>query len=70
MKRLIVAAVAAACCGCAKVEDSPSIDDPWTDHGRYVHTKTVEIEGHKYIIMDGVESGNIIHSAACPCHSK
>lgn len=70
MKRLIVAAVAAACCGCVKTEKSPSIDKAWTDHGMYVYTKTVEIDGHKYIVIKGNYSGNIIHSAACHCNSK
>lgn len=70
MKRVIVAAMVAACYGCLKVEKSSDADKAWQDHGRYVLTKTVEIEGHKYIIMDVTDGGSIIHSAACPCHSK
>nr|DAE45059.1 MAG TPA: TRAF PROTEIN, TRAO PROTEIN, TRAN ADHESION, BACTERIAL SECRETION.5A [Caudoviricetes sp.] len=29
--------------------------------------KTVEVEGHKYIIYSGYYKGNIIHSESCPC---
>lgn len=25
------------------------------------------IEGHEYIVFDGTNSGNIIHSLSCPC---
>lgn len=30
----------------------------------------VEIEGHQYIIFDGLYKGNIIHAEHCPCHDK
>ena len=29
--------------------------------------RTVEVEGHKYIIFEGTYKGNIIHSESCPC---
>ena len=39
----------------------------WMSQGRCVATKVVEIEGHKYIMMDGSGSGNIIHAESCSC---
>ena len=29
--------------------------------------RTVDVEGHKYIIFEGTNKGNIIHSESCPC---
>lgn len=72
MKKLIIAAVAAATlCGCGvKVEDDKEVNAAWTYHGRDVCTKIVEIDGHKYILIDGTYSGNIIHAASCWCMGK
>ena len=69
-KLIIIAAATAALAGCYKTEDSKDIDKAWTDHGISCVTKGVEIEGHKYIIMDGSYSGGIIHAASCECMSK
>ena len=68
MKKMIIA-VAAACAltGCIKTVDSKEADEAWTNHGDFSWTKVVEIEGHKYILMDGVYSGTIIHAESCPC---
>ena len=30
---------------------------------------SIEIEGHEYIIFDGVRKGGIIHSESCPCRN-
>lgn len=30
---------------------------------------SIEIEGHEYIIFDGMRKGGIIHSESCPCKS-
>lgn len=35
-----------------------------------IRTFEMEIEGHQYIIYDGYHSGDMIHSASCPCHDK
>lgn len=71
MKKLIIAAVAAAIlAGCTKVENDKNIDDAWCLHGMNCYTKVVEIEGHKYIILDGSYSGNITHAASCWCMKK
>ena len=53
--------------GCDSYEESPDKDIAWTFHGGDVVTKVVEIEGHKYIIMDGYYSGGIIHAESCGC---
>ncbi len=59
------------CYGCGvKVEDDKEVNAAWTYHGRECCTKLVEIDGHKYIIIDGNYSGNIIHAASCWCMGK
>ena len=45
-------------------------DGAWKSQSRAVYTKVVEIKGHEYIVMDGVYSGNIVHSESCPCKNK
>ena len=71
MKKILIAlAAAAALVGCRKVEDDKNIDDAWTNHGNACWTKIVEIEGHKYILMDGSYSGTLIHAASCWCMKK
>lgn len=70
MKRLLIVAIAAtALCGCEKVVDSQETKaaEPWVYHGRDLCTKIVELDGHKYIIMDGYKCGGIIHAASCGC---
>ena len=76
-KLIIIAVAAAALAGCVKtedskyqIEDSKDVDRAWTGHGMSCHTKVVEIEGHKYIIIDGYYSGGIIHAASCDCMDK
>lgn len=53
--------------GCYACEDAPDKDNTWISHGSDVKTKVVEIEGHRYIIMDGFYSGGIIHAESCRC---
>ena len=54
--------------GCsASFEDASDKDNTWIVHSSDVKTKVVEIEGHKYIIMDGFYSGGIIHAESCRC---
>lgn len=48
-------------------EDALDKDNTWILHGNDVATKVVEIEGHKYIIMDGFKCGSIIHAESCGC---
>ena len=65
-----VVAIAAILTGCHKTEDSKDIGKAWCCHGMSCYTKAVEIEGHKYIIMDGSYCGTIIHAASCECMKK
>ena len=75
---IIAGAAATALVGCDRVENCSRVDEnakkstsnAWTYHGRECSTKVIEIEGHKYIIMDGYYSGNIIHAASCQCMTK
>lgn len=70
---IVVATIATASIlvGCDKVEDDKykNLQDGWCFHGIYCRTKVVEIENHKYILMDGRVCG-IIHSASCECMNK
>ena len=53
--------------GCIKCTETPEYDNAWSNHGNCITTKVVQIEGHKYIIMDGLYSGGIIHAESCDC---
>jgi hypothetical protein len=56
--------------GCGDPPSSENVhdkDNTWMPHGRCVRTKVVEIEDHKYIMMDGYHSGGIIHAESCGC---
>ena len=72
-KMIIIAAVVATAilAGCDKVENDKNKDlgKGWCYHGVYCRTKVVEIESHKYILMDGNGCG-IIHAASCECMNK
>ena len=60
--KYIIAIAALVLAGC----DEPPGAKRHIDTFSYtVHT--VEIEGHKYIIFEGTNKGNIIHSESCPC---
>jgi hypothetical protein len=39
----------------------------WTCVGDDTYIKNIVIEKHKYIIIKGTHSSNIIHSNSCPC---
>ena len=74
MKKMIMAIIViatAALAGCSEnVENSKEIDKAWSDHGFNCYTKVVDIESHKYIIMDGYKCGRIVHAASCWCMKK
>ena len=78
---IVAGAVATTLVGCGRVENARGTNDAesakstsnaWTQHGRGCCTKVVEIEGHKYILLDGTYSDNtiIIHAASCGCMNK
>lgn len=62
MKYIIAAAAALVLAGCDVPPDVANHRKTFTSTVR-----TVEIEGHKYIIFEGAYKGNIIHSESCPC---
>ncbi len=70
MTIIAIATTIAILAGCVRVEKDKDIDKAWTCHGNDCYTKAVEIEGHKYIIMDGFYSGGIVHAASCQCMDK
>ena len=70
MTIVAIVAIAAILAGCDNVENDKNIDKAWNCHGMSCCTKVVEIEGHKYIIMDGPYSGSIVHAASCRCMGK
>lgn len=64
MKYLIIGAVLAFA-GCVKYEEKKNV--------KYVGTVEVystEVDGHKYIILDGPHKGGIVHSESCPCKKE
>ena len=66
MKKILLAIAIALAAGCTQeVEDYGSAQ--WVCHGCGIHTKVVEIENHKYILMRGFKCGSIIHAESCPC---
>lgn len=69
MKKLIIAVIAfTVLAGCRpNIEKDKNYKDSWTDHGLSVTTKVVEIDGHKYILLDGYRAGGIIHAESCRC---
>jgi len=69
-KMTIIAATALLLSGCYNIVDDKDKYDAWTNHGMSCYTKVVEIEGHKYILMDGSYAGTIVHAASCHCMEK
>ena len=68
MKQLIILTVLAiVLTGCRRTESTKTTNDPWTGHGSCIYTKVVEIEGHRYVLLDGPYSGGIIHAESCQC---
>ena len=71
MKKLLIASVLAlGLTGCYKCIDDTNVAGPWTYHGNSCQTKVVNIDNHKYIIMDGNYCGNIIHAESCHCKNN
>lgn len=67
---MIIIAVAAASLllyGWSKLEDAKTEDNALTYHGLSCYIRVIEIEGHKYVLMDGTHSSAIVHAASCHC---
>jgi hypothetical protein len=69
-KLLFIAVFAIGFTGCQKHENGKDIDESWTKHDFFNRTKIVDIEGHKYIILNGYNSGGIIHAESCKCKNR
>lgn len=64
-------AIASALClaGCGVKDDSESapLTEKYFKKSISENIYSIEIEGHEYIIFEGVYKGGIIHSESCPC---
>lgn len=71
MKTLWIGVVGSALClaGCGVKDDSASDPSKEKYFKRSVSSciYSIEIEGHEYIVFDGVYKGGIVHSESCPC---
>lgn len=66
-----LAVIASALClaGCGINDDSASVppEERYFKKSATTFIYSIEIEGHEYIIFDGMRKGGIIHSESCPC---
>ena len=79
MKNILIFFAIILCLGCSNVdEEITNVDEEITNVDDATVVKTIniyptcdvyliEIEGHKYIIFDGIRKGGIIHAEHCPC---
>lgn len=73
MKRILIpVAVAVTVAMCmSSCETKPDIQ-PTNEQRLSVEEsiKTIEFDGHQYLIYDGYKAGSMCHSESCPCKSK
>lgn len=66
-----LAVIASALClaGCSVKDDSASVppEERYFKKSATTFIYSIEIEGHEYIIFDGMRKGGIVHSESCPC---
>ena len=67
---VIIAALGMYATSYRKIKPDTSPNPSWTSHGMCCMTRAVEVEGHRYIILDGMHGNGIVHAASCPCMSK
>lgn len=72
MRKIIICCVLLALCGsCKQVKEvreetqSYMFTTVWRDKGIWIYK--AQVEGHEYLIIDGVYKSGIIHSESCPC---
>lgn len=72
MKKILILLTGILLCGCSSTEMTPTqkIKVQKYEAATYDGIYSVEIEGHIYIVYDGVYCGNIIHAEHCPCKTK
>ena len=72
MKNILIFFVIILCLGCCNVDKEKSnVDDATAvksiNLGQVNNVYLVEIEGHQYIIFNGLNKGGVIHAEHCPC---
>ena len=72
MKNILIFFAIILCLGCSNVdEEITNVDDATVVKTINIYPTCdvylIEIEGHKYIIFDGIRKGGIIHAEHCPC---
>lgn len=66
---LVIIASALCLAGCSVKDDSVLVppEERYFKKSATTFIYSIEIEGHEYIIFDGMRKGGIIHSESCPC---
>lgn len=72
MKNILIFFAIILCLGCSNVdEEITNVDDATVVKTINIYPSCevylIEIEGHQYIIFNGVRKGGIIHAEHCPC---
>lgn len=72
MKKILIFFVIILCLGCSNVDKEKSNIDSVTavksiNFDGVNEVYLIEIEGHQYIIYNGINKGGIIHAEHCPC---
>lgn len=72
MKNILIFFAIILCLGCSNVdEEITNVDDTTVVKTINIYptcdVSLIEIEGHQYIIFDGIRKGGIIHAEHCPC---
>lgn len=72
MKNILIFFAIILCLGCSNVdEEITNVDDATVVKTINIYPACdvylIEIEGHQYIIFDGIRKGGIIHAEHCPC---
>lgn len=75
MRKIIICLIALVCCGCNGIETNTEISTIAPDVKYYKNDisstiYTVDIEGHKYIVIKAAYGVGIIHAEHCPCKTK
>lgn len=71
---LLIVLLALPFVGCSVSGNEPvgssSIEEvPWTRHGHGVYVKTIDVDGHRYVLFSGCRQGGIVHAESCACKS-
>lgn len=75
MKKLLIFLIAICCCGCTSSDVIQSNADVAIPLKVYVSDPsqtifTVDIEGHTYLIFEGINKAGMVHAEHCSCKKK